>query len=246
MYAAPPLLQTEIYSRLPEAIHRPEQLSAWVAARRASGRPPRSNAMSSSASWLVGPSFSRDGTLYCADIPFGRILRLSREGQWDVFAEYDGEPSGLKTHKDGRIFVADHKRGLVAFDPATAKMEVILERLKNEPFRGLSDLTFAANGDLYLTDQGESALTIRADASCAFAPRVKSTCCSRGSKGQTDLCSTARKTSFTYPSRVPTASSAYRSSRTIKASASAAFTSSCPEVPMVRTGWQWTRPETLP
>ena len=114
--------------------------------------------MSSSSSWLVGPSFDRAGNLYCADIPFGRILRLTPAHKWEVFAEYDGEPSGLKIHNDGRLFVADHKRGLLVFDPATARMEVRLDRVHHEPLMGLSDLTFASNGDIYFTDQGQSAL----------------------------------------------------------------------------------------
>ena len=158
MYAAPPLIETEVFAELPRELHRPEKLSAWVAARRAGSSHGRSNAMSSSGSWLVGPSFARDGTLYCADIPYGRILRLDAQKRWDVFAEYDGEPSGLKIHRDGRLFVADHKRGLLVFDPKSARMEVLLERANHEPLKGLSDLTFARNGDIYFTDQGQSAL----------------------------------------------------------------------------------------
>ncbi|MBI3045634.1 MAG: SMP-30/gluconolactonase/LRE family protein [Betaproteobacteria bacterium] len=158
MYAAPPLVETVVFASLPGKYHKPARVSKWVAARRKSGGPPRSNAMSSSTSWLVGPAFDRAGNLFCADIPFGRIFRLSRKGEWGVFAEYDGEPSGLKIHRDGRIFVADHKRGLLVFDPKTARMSVVLDAVHHEPFRGLSDLTFASNGDLYFTDQGQSAL----------------------------------------------------------------------------------------
>jgi len=158
MYAAPPLLETEVFAALPRELHKPDRLSEWVAARRASNSSPRSNAMGSFASWLAGPSFDRQGNIYCADIPFGRIFRLSPDHRWEIFAEYDGEPSGLKIHRDGRIFVADHKRGLLVFDPLTAKMEVLLDRGHNEPFRGLSDLAFSSNGDLYFTDQGQSAL----------------------------------------------------------------------------------------
>lgn len=158
MYPAPPVVQTEIFATLPRHLHKPDKVAPWVAARRAGRQQARSNAMAAGTSWLVGPSFDRNGNLYCADIPFGRILRLTPQHEWAVFAEYDGEPSGLKIHKDGRIFVADHKRGLLVFDPATARMEVMLERANNEPLKGLSDLTFGANGDLYFTDQGQSAL----------------------------------------------------------------------------------------
>ena len=51
-----------------------------------------------------------------------------------------------------------NKRGLLVFDAKTARMDVVLERAHHEPLKGLSDLTFASNGDLYFTDQGQSAL----------------------------------------------------------------------------------------
>ena len=57
-----------------------------------------------------------------------------------------------------RLFVADHKLGLLSFDIATGKMSVVLNRPHHEGFKGLNDLTFASNGDLYFTDQGQSAL----------------------------------------------------------------------------------------
>ena len=158
LYAPPAPVATEVFAELPKDWHRPHKVSPWVGKRRASGHPRRSNAIASGTSWLVGPSFDREGNLYCADIPFGRILRLTPRGEWEVFAEYDGEPSGLKIHRDGRIFVADHQRGLLVFDPRTARMETVLERANEEPLKGLSDLTFGANGDLYFTDQGQSAL----------------------------------------------------------------------------------------
>lgn len=158
LYAPPQEVTTEIFVELPRELHKPSKLSPWVAKKRASGKAPRSNAMAAGTSWLVGPSFDRAGNLYCADIPFGRILRLTPKLEWEIFAEYDGEPSGLKIHRDGRLFVADHQRGLLVFDPHTARMDVLLDHANEEPFKGLSDLTFAANGDLFFTDQGQSAL----------------------------------------------------------------------------------------
>jgi len=148
MYAAPPVIQTEIFAALPRELHNTEKYSAWVKERRAGKL----------HSFLEGPSFDREGNLFCVDIPYGRIFRISPQGGWQVFAEYGGEPNGLKIHKDGRIFVADHKLGLLVFDPKTAKMEVVLNRPHHEGFKGLNDLVFANNGDLYFTDQGQSAL----------------------------------------------------------------------------------------
>lgn len=148
MYAAPPILDTEVFTRLPESLYRTEKPSEWVEHRGAG----------TLHSFLEGPSFDRQGNLYCVDVAHSRIFRISPQGEWTVFTDYDGEPNGLKIHRDGRIFVADHRLGLLAFDPRTAEMTTVLNRPRREGFKGLNDLTFAANGDLFFTDQGQSAL----------------------------------------------------------------------------------------
>jgi gluconolactonase len=109
-------------------------------------------------SFLEGPSFDRDGNLWCVDIPFGRIFRIDPKGEWDLAAQYDGWPNGLKIHKDGRIFICDYKKGLLQLDAKTGKIETILETAFSEGFKGLNDLHFADNGDLYFTDQGQSGI----------------------------------------------------------------------------------------
>src|SRR5205807_8285510 len=43
-------------------------------------------------------------------------------------------------------------------DPANGKVEAVLDRPRRERFKGLNDLIFAKNGDLYFTDQGEADL----------------------------------------------------------------------------------------
>jgi len=108
--------------------------------------------------FLEGPSFDRDGNLYVTNIPYGRIFGVSPEGDFILLASYDLEPNGLKIHKDGRLFIADHEQGLMLLDPRSGKVEAFLDRPHGERFKGLNDLVFAKNGDLYFTDQGESGL----------------------------------------------------------------------------------------
>jgi len=109
-------------------------------------------------SFLEGPSFDRQGNLWCVDIPFGRIFRIDGKGEWELVIEYDGWPNGLKIHKDGRIFVCDYRRGLLQLDPKKGKIEEVLGTAFSESFKGLNDLHFADNGDLYFTDQGQSGI----------------------------------------------------------------------------------------
>ena len=141
MYFGPPpqVLQTEVFSKLPE------HLAKGPGGRR--------------AGFLEGPSFDRDGNLLCVDVQAGRVYRISPAGVWDILVEYDGTPNGLKLHRDGRVFIADRKNGLMALDPAKGSIETLLAGpAAGQRFRGLNDLIFAANGDLYFTDQGRTGL----------------------------------------------------------------------------------------
>jgi gluconolactonase len=148
MFAAPPIIKTTVFARLPDALRARGQASAWHTGR----------AGPTVDSFLEGPSVDARGHLICTDIANGRILSIDPQGRIAVVVEYDGEPNGLKIHADGRYFIADHRRGLMVCDPETARVEPILERAGREGFKGLNDLTFASNGDLYFTDQGQSGL----------------------------------------------------------------------------------------
>lgn len=148
MFPPPQELETEIFTVIPKEFHRPDDNSEWLEARGAGPLP----------FFLEGPSFDREGNLYCVDLAHSRIFRISPAGDWTLFSDYDGEPNGLKIHKDGRLFVADHRHGIVSFDPKTAEMTVVRREAHREGFKGLNDLIFDKRGDLYFTDQGQSAL----------------------------------------------------------------------------------------
>jgi gluconolactonase len=72
--------------------------------------------------------------------------------------QYDGWPNGLKFHKDGRAFITCYKQGLLVLDPKTGKLDTLLGTAFSESFKGLNDLHFASNGDLYFTDQGQTGI----------------------------------------------------------------------------------------
>jgi len=52
---------------------------------------------------LQGAAFDRAGNLFLSDTPSGRILRLSRAGQWELVVETGGSPQGIAVHHDVRI-----------------------------------------------------------------------------------------------------------------------------------------------
>jgi gluconolactonase len=149
MFAPPPMLEPRVFTRLPDSFRKSAPTSEWH--RHQPGGPP-------AHSLLEGPSFDREGRLYCVDIPWGRVFRIDEAGAFTLIAEYDGEPNGLKIHRDGRIFIADYKHGIVVLDPDTGRVRPFLERVRLERLKAVNDLVFASNGDLYFTDQGLTGL----------------------------------------------------------------------------------------
>ncbi|MET4275646.1 MULTISPECIES: SMP-30/gluconolactonase/LRE family protein [unclassified Bradyrhizobium] len=149
MYTPPEEIKTEVFARLPDKFRRKDPDNAWSLVNRRG---------LVADSFLEGPSFDRDGNLYIVDIPYGRIFRISPAGEFTLVAEYDGEPNGLKLARDGRIVITDYRHGLMTLDPASGKVSSLLERRWSERFKGVNDLVFAGNGDIYFTDQGQTGI----------------------------------------------------------------------------------------
>jgi gluconolactonase len=150
LFAPPALVETEVYASLPDELRIPSRIASGFA----EGQPPGS----AMTSVLEGPSFDKEGNLWCVDIPNGRVLKLDKNRQFHLVCEYDGWPNGLKIHRDGRIFIADYKHGIMLLDPVNGHVEPYLVRANMERFKAVNDLFFAANGDLFFTDQGLTGL----------------------------------------------------------------------------------------
>jgi gluconolactonase len=148
LFQPPPRIQAEVFSSMPAGLRRPGVATLWAAANKPQGVD----------SFLEGPSFDREGNLYLTDIPHGRIFRIAPAGTWSLVAEYDGWPNGLKIHRDGRIFITDYRLGLLVLDADSGRVTPLLTHRNSEGFKGMNDLVFASNGDLYFTDQGQTGL----------------------------------------------------------------------------------------
>lgn len=145
-FEPPKVIHSEVFATLPEQY-------------RSSGKGPRSaTRQNKTGTTLEGPSFDRDGNLYFTDIANSRIFRADPEGRVELIAEYDGEPNGLKIHKDGRIIIADHRHGLMLLEPKEGTVKPYHIGPDKERFKGVNDLVFSSTGDLYFTDQGATGL----------------------------------------------------------------------------------------
>jgi gluconolactonase len=167
LFDPPKIVETTVFARLPEELKSAGPAKGWAAGQPL-GTP--------TGSLLEGPSFDREGNFWCVDVQNGRVFKLSREGVFQVIAEYDGWPNGLKFHRDGRIFIADYKNGIMLLDPVNGKITPFVTRTQVEPFKGVNDLFFAANGDLYFTDQGLTGLHDPSGRLFKLTPQGKLTC----------------------------------------------------------------------
>lgn len=149
MFNSPDVLEAKIFARYPEALRNGDAHSSWSAAQ------PGGHVRTS---FLEGPSFDLEGNLWCVDIVNGRLLKVNQAGEFQVQAQYDGWPNGLKIRQDGVVFIADYKHGIMTHEPGSGVVKPYLERAGVERFKGVNDLFFAQNGDLYFTDQGLTGL----------------------------------------------------------------------------------------
>jgi gluconolactonase len=147
--APPRLIETRVFSAMPENFRRKGVRTEWADANRP-GNP--------ADCFIEGPSLDAAGNLHVVDIPFGRIFRIAPDGTWSLVIEYDGWPNGLKISPEGRILVADYRRGIMELDASAGRIKPVLASRNSESFRGCNDLHIAKNGDIYFTDQGQTGL----------------------------------------------------------------------------------------
>lgn len=145
----PTVLTTEVFTQLPESMRKKNISSLWAKGNRRGANVD---------SFIEGPSFDKEGNLWFVDIPYGRIFCANKDGKVELITEYDGQPNGLKIHKNGNIYIADYKNGIMSLDPRTGKIKPVLEDCDLEGFKGCNDLHFDKNGAIYFTDQGQTGL----------------------------------------------------------------------------------------
>jgi gluconolactonase len=146
IFAAPAELQTEVFATLPDNLRaQPPNRPIWGGKER--------------DSFLEGPTFLKDGSLLCVNVPFGQIIGFSAEGVAALGLSYEGEPNGLTCDKNGTLFLCDYRRGILRVDGS--KIIPVASHFRSEHFKAVNDLVFASNGDLYFTDQGETDLIDR-------------------------------------------------------------------------------------
>ena len=145
----PTIRPLELFSSMPAQYRRTGVRSHWADVNQG-GR--------LADSFLEGPVLDEAGNLYVTDIPFGRVFRIDTKGEWDLVAQWDGEPNGMKFLNAGQLLITDYRNGLVVLDIQSGQVRPFLERRNSERFKGVNDLVFDSRGNLYFTDQGQTGL----------------------------------------------------------------------------------------
>ena len=83
----------------------------------------------------------------------GRIVRIPADGaEPAVVADTEGRPLGLTVARDGRLLICDSHRGLLALDPDSGKLEVLVESVDGRRLQFCSNVIEASDGTLYFTE----------------------------------------------------------------------------------------------
>ncbi len=149
LYPPPQTIEARVWTSMPDAFRIKDTDTEWATANKPGHK---------IDCFLEGPSFDLDGNFWVTDIPYGRIFRISPDGEWTLVTQYDGWPNGLKIHRDGRVFLADYKNGIMCLDTETGSVQPVVWHRNSEHFRGCNDLFFDSQGRLYFTDQGQSGM----------------------------------------------------------------------------------------
>jgi gluconolactonase len=149
MFSAPLSLTTDTHFELPSFLHESGADNAWAHAYT-DGRDIHS--------YLASPVLDKQGCLWLADAPFGRIFRVTPTGEWDLILKYDGWPAALAFLVDGRLLVADTRHGVLSLDVDLRKLTPLVTHHLGQRFMGVTSLCIADSGDVYIADGGQSGL----------------------------------------------------------------------------------------
>ncbi len=98
-----------------------------------------------------GPVWSREGYLLFSDIPGGKIMKLSAEGQV-VFREQSGGAAGNALDSQGRLYTCETHARRVTRTDKKGRVEVLAEKFEGKRLNAPNDIVVSKSGHVYFTD----------------------------------------------------------------------------------------------
>lgn len=140
-------LTAALWTELPADLHRHGEPSGWAKMTRPGHQ---------MHSFLEAAFFDANDSLWLSDVPYGRVFRISPDGDWTKVHQIDGEPHAMRIAPDGRHIAVDYKHGLIELTGSTS-FDVL--STGDPAFLGLSDMVYGPDGALWFTDSGRSSLS---------------------------------------------------------------------------------------
>ncbi|MDG1996761.1 MAG: SMP-30/gluconolactonase/LRE family protein [Emcibacteraceae bacterium] len=143
------IITAELWSKMPKNFHYRGEPNDWVKMTRPG---------QSLHSFLEGPCFDEQGNIWLVDVPYGRIFKINKGGEWQLHKTYDGEPHSIKIKDSNSFYLTDYKNGLLEYD-GVDEFKALAVGHDGDQFKGLSDMAIAPNGDVWITDSGRTSLS---------------------------------------------------------------------------------------
>lgn len=101
---------------------------------------------------LVGTDGADEGAVFTGTED-GAVLRISHDARHiSRIAHTGGRPLGLELLGDGRLLVCDARRGLLAVDPRSGGVEVLVGDVDGRPMKFCNNAAVAGDGTVYFSD----------------------------------------------------------------------------------------------
>ncbi len=99
-----------------------------------------------------GPAADAKGNIYFSDIPDEKIYKVDLQGKLSVFVEKSNHANGLMFNSKGELVACEMDGQLVAYDLATKKKRVVIDKYDGNRFNAPNDLVIDKSDGIYFTD----------------------------------------------------------------------------------------------
>jgi gluconolactonase len=99
-----------------------------------------------------GPVWSRDGYLLFSDIPGGRIMKQTPDGDTGVYREASNGAAGNAIDAQGRLYTCETHARRVTRTDKKGRIEVLADKWDGKRLNAPNDIVVSKSGHVYFTD----------------------------------------------------------------------------------------------
>jgi gluconolactonase len=103
-------------------------------------------------SFTEGPVWSRDGYLLFSDIPAGKIIKRSQNGDTEVYRDASNGAAGNAFDAQGRLYTCETHARRVTRTDKKGRIEVLADKWDGKRLNAPNDIVVSKSGHAYFTD----------------------------------------------------------------------------------------------